>query len=153
MKKFGRISLIVMVVVIVITVILLISLMTNLSSVTTDPKMNTWIDYNLTWTYVLFFVAAGAAILFALYQMVTDFKSAKAVLGAVGFMLVVVVLAYLLSTSELPKFPGVQKFIDSGTLTPSVSKWVDTGLITTYFLLGIAVLSLILGPAMKLLKK
>ncbi len=153
MKKFGRLSLIVMVVIMAITVILLISLMTNLSSVTTDPQMNAWIDYNLTWAYVLFFVAAGAAVLFALYQMVTDLKSAKAVMGAVGFMLVVVVIAYLLSSSQMPKFPGVQKFIDNGTLTSTVSKWVDTGLITTYFLLGIAVLSLLLGSAVKLVRK
>lgn len=153
MKNFGRISLIVLVAIVAITVILLVSLMTNLSSVATDPKMNTWIDYNLTWGYILFFVAAGAALLFALYQMVTDFKSAKAVLGSVGFMLAVVVIAYLLASAELPKFPGVQKFIDNGTLTSNVSKWVDTGLITTYFLLGIAILSLLMGPVSKLWKR
>lgn len=149
----ARLSIIVLVVIVVVTVILLISLLSNLSSVPNDPKMGTWINYNLYWAYTLFVVTAAAAVLFALYQMATDWNSAKGALMGVGFVVIVVVIAYLLSSSELPKFPGVQKFIDNETLTPSVSKWVDTGLYTTYFLLGIAVLSLAMGPVQKLLKR
>lgn len=150
MKKLGRISLIVLVVLMAISVVMLVSLVANVSSVSTDPKMNAWIDYNLTWAYILLVVAACAALLFAAYQMVTDFKAAKGVFGSLGFMLLVVVIAYLLSSNELPQFLGAQKFIDEGILTPNVSKFVDTGLITAYFLLGIAVLSLLVGPISKL---
>ncbi len=143
MNKTNRISLIILGIIVAVTVILLVSLFTNLSDVDNDPKMGMWINSNLYWAYILFALAAGLAIIFALGQMVTDWKSAKGGLVGIGFILVVVLIAFLLSSGKIPQFPGVQKFIDDGTLTERVAKWVDTGLITTYLLLGIAILSLI----------
>lgn len=152
MKK-GRISLIVIGIIVIITVILIVSLMTNLSPVDNDPKMGAWINYNLIWAYILLAVAAGAAVLFALIQMVTNPSSAKKAALSGGFMLVVILVSYLLASNNMPNFPGVQKFIDNGTLTTQISKWVDTGLIATYLLLGIAILSLVYASVSKLFNR
>ncbi len=139
-----RLSIIVLVVIVVVTVILLIFPVDQSEQcIQMIPKWETWININLYWAYILFFVTAAAAVLFALYQMATDWNSPKGDFNGGWFLVIVVVIAYLLHPVNMPKFPGVQKFIDNETLTPSVSKWVDTGLYTTYFLLGIAVLSLV----------
>ena len=57
-------------------------------------------------------------------------------------MAVVVLVAYLIASPEIPQFIGVEKFINDGTLTESVAKLVDTGLYATYILLAIAILSI-----------
>lgn len=143
MNKFSRFSIIILGVIIAVTAVLLFLMLTNISNVPNDPTMGAWISTNLSWAYILFFLALGLSLIFLVYQLITDFKAAKGGLMAVGFLLLILLVSYLLASGEMPKFPGVQKFIDSGTLTPQVSKWVDTGLISVYFLLGIAVISLI----------
>jgi DMSO reductase anchor subunit len=153
MNKGNRLSYIILGVIIVVTAVLLVMLMSNISEVAKDPKMNTWISTSLTWAYILFFLAAGLALIFALLQLFADFKSAKGSLFGVGFMVIVVLVSYFLASGDMPKFPGVQKFIDDGTLTPNVSKWVDTGLITCYFLIGIAILSLIFSSLSRYVRK
>jgi hypothetical protein len=52
----------------------------------------------------------------------------------------------------MPTFFGAQKFIDDGTVTPSVMKWVDTGLILTYIVLGISFASIIYASVSRLIK-
>jgi len=153
MNKGNRLSFIILGIIIVVTAVLLVSMMSNISNVAKDPKMNAWISTNLTWAYILLFLAGGLALIFALLQLFTDFKSAKGSLLGVGFMVIVVLSAYFLSSGDMPKFPGVQKFIDNGTLTPKVSKWVDTGLITCYFLIGIAIISVLFSSLSRYVKK
>lgn len=153
MNKLGRLPFIVLLAIVAVTVILLISLMTNISPVDSDPKMNMWVDYNLYWTYALLILGVGIILVYGLFQLISDFKSAKGMLVGVGFIAAVILIAYLLSSGEIPQFPGVQKFVDNHTLTPSVSKWVDTGLITTYLLLGFAILSVAYASVSKLFSK
>ncbi len=153
MNKLGRLPIIVLLAIVAVTVILLVSLMTNISPVDSDPKMNMWVDYNLYWTYALLILGVGIILVYGLFQLISDFKSAKGMLIGVGFIAAVVLIAYLLSSGEIPQFPGVQKFVDNKTLTPSVSKWVDTGLITTYLLLGFAILSVAYASVSKLWSK
>jgi hypothetical protein len=61
----------------------------------------------------------------------------------------VALVAYLLSSPEMPSFIGVDKFIAEG-LNSKTIKLVDTGLFATYILFGIAILSIILGPVIRL---
>jgi hypothetical protein len=55
-----------------------------------------------------------------------------------------------LASPEIPRFIGVDKFIAEG-LTTSTIKLVDAGLIATYILFGIAVVSIVLGPIIRLI--
>lgn len=152
MTKIGKYVSIFMWVIIVITAILAISLVANLSDNELDPTMNSWVSTNLTWTYLLLIFSVVALVGFAIYQMATNFAEAKKGLMAMAFMGVVVLIAYMMASDAMPTFFGAQKFIDDGTVTPSVMKWVDTGLIATYLVLGISVVSIIYASLSRIFK-
>jgi hypothetical protein len=80
--------------------------------------------------YVLLGLAALAVIAFAVFQLVTNFKSARYGLIGLGVLIVIVLISYSLSTSEA--------YEDAG---PAVSQWVGGGIIATYILVAIAFLS------------
>lgn len=141
--KFTKIITIILWVILAISAVLVVSMIANISDAETDPAMNSWINNNIIWTYVLLAVSAGIAILSEVFHMVSDIRAAKKGLFALGAIVIVGILAYTLASDEIPQFIGVDKFIASGALTPSIAKMVDAGLIATYLLSGIAVLSLI----------
>jgi hypothetical protein len=141
--KFTKNITIILWVILAISAVLVVSLIANISDVETDPAMNSWINNNLLWTYLLLLIPAVIAILAEIYHMVSDINAAKKGLFALGAIVVVGILSYMLASDEIPQFIGVDKFIASGALTPSIAKMVDAGLIATYLLSGIAVLSLI----------
>ena len=58
----------------------------------------------------------------------------------------------MMASDAMPTFFGAQKFIDDGTVTPSVMKWVDTGLIATYIVFGISVVSILYASVSRLIK-
>lgn len=153
MNKEGKIVTILLWVIIIISAVLVVSLMANVGE---DYKTNAvlagWIYTNLTWAYILLAICAGIAIVFGLFQMVTDRKAAKGGLIALVFLGVVAGISYMLSSDEIPQFIGVQKFINDGTLTEKVSKLVDTGLYATYILLGLALLSIAYSSVSRLFK-
>jgi hypothetical protein len=126
--------------------------MANISENDQDPTMGSWINTNLVWAYILVAVGAGVAIISGLVHMVTDKKAARGGLIALGALAVVVVISYSLASDAIPQFPGVEKFINNGTLTANVSKLVDTSLYATYILLGLAVLSIALSSVTRLFK-
>jgi uncharacterized membrane protein YkvA (DUF1232 family) len=152
MSKTGKYVSIFMWVIIVITAILAISLVANLSDNELDPAMNSWVSTNLTWTYILMIFSVIVLVGFALYQMATDFQAAKKGLMSMAFMGIVVLISYMMASDAMPTFFGAQKFIDDGTVTPSVMKWVDTGLIATYIVLGISFASIIYASVSRLIK-
>jgi hypothetical protein len=55
-------------------------------------------------------------------------------------------------TDAIPQFIGVDKFIENGTLTPRIAKMVDAGLIATYLLFGIAILSIVWSSVSQIFK-
>lgn len=152
MNKTGKYVSIFMWVIIVITAILAISLVANLSDNDLDPAMNSWVSTNLTWTYILMIFSVIILVGFAVYQMATNFEAAKKGLVSLGFMGVVVLIAYVMASDAMPTFLGAQKFIDDGTIYPSKMKWIDTGLIGTYIVLGISVASIIYASVSRLFK-
>lgn len=141
--KFAKATTIMLWVLLGITVFLVISLLANLDDNKADAAMGAWINANLYWAYFLFGIAIAIAVIMEFISTATDKKASKSALIALLFMGAVVGFAYLFSDSAIPKFYGVQKFIDSGSLTPNVSKWIGTGLIATYILSGLAVLGII----------
>ena len=141
MDKTGKIVTIILWVLVIISAVLIVSLMANIGE-DADPTMGSWINTNLIWAYILLAVGAGIAIISGLFHMITDMKAAKGGLIALVFLGAVALVSYLISSDAIPQFVGVQRFINDGTLTSTVSKWVDTGLHATYILIGLAVLSI-----------
>lgn len=141
--KFAKVTTIVLWVLLGITVFLVISLLANIDENKSDAAMDTWINANLYWAYILFGAAIGIALVMELITTATDKKASKNALIAFVFMGAVVGLSYMFSDSSIPQFYGVEKFVENGDLTTNVSKWIGTGLIATYILSGLAVMGII----------
>lgn len=152
MTKTSRLLTIILWVILAVSAVLIVSLMANISDNNADPKMGSWINTNIAWTYVLMVVGAGIALLAGLYHMITDLSSAKKSFISLGAIAIVAVVSYSLASNEIPQFFGVEKFVAEGILTPNVAKLVDTGLIATYFLFGAAVLSIVWSSVSQIFK-
>ena len=153
MGKTGKIVTIILWALLIVSAVLIVSLMVNINEeIETDPAMNSWVNSNLVWAYILIAVGAGVAILAGLANMATDKKAAKGGIISLVFMGAVVLVSYLLASPEIPQFLGVEKFLNDGTLNESVAKWVDTGLYATYILLGLAIVSIAGMSVMRLFK-
>jgi len=140
-------------VIMVISAFLVISLIANISDDSTDPGMNSWLNTNLTWLYILLIITIGIVLLFSIVHTLGDKAAAKRGLVTLGCGIGILLISYLLSSNELPKFYGVQRFIDDGTLTISVSKRIDTLLIVTYILLGVSVGATMFWSVARMIKK
>lgn len=153
MNKTGKIVTIVLWALLIVSAILIVSLVANINEeVKTDPAMNSWVNTNLVWAYILIALGAGVAIIAGLFHTVTDKKAAKGGMISLAFLGAVAFVSYLLASSEIPQFIGVDKFINDGSLTESVAKLVDTGLYATYILLGLAILSIAVTPLVRLFR-
>ncbi len=152
MSKVGKYVSIFMWAIILITAILAISFIANISDNEADPAMNSWLSTNLVWAYILLAISIIILIGFAIYQMVTDFSAAKKGFMALGLIGAVILISYLLASNKMPTFLGAQKFIDDGTITPTIMKWIDTGLIATYIVLGTSIVSMIYASVSRFFK-
>ena len=152
MEKVGKIVTILLWVLLIVSAVLIVSMMANISENEADPTMGGWINSNLIWAYILMAIGAGIAILAGLFHMATDISAAKKGIISLVFLGVVALISYLLASDAIPQFPGVQKFINDGTLTTQVAKMVDAGLYATYILLGLAVLSIMFSSVTRLFK-
>lgn len=150
--KFAKITTIMLWVILGISLFLIISLLSNLDANTSDAGMSTWISANLSWSYVLLFIATIAAILLEFANTISDKKATKSALIALGFLGGVILISYIFADSEMPKFFGAQKFIDDGTVTPTVLKWIGTGLIASYILSAISVVAIIWSSISRIFK-
>ncbi|HOO84756.1 MAG TPA: hypothetical protein PLS94_09340 [Prolixibacteraceae bacterium] len=111
------------------------------------------ITLNLNWAIGLFAIATVVAIVFALFQMFGEKSKAIRALIVLAIFAVVLGVSYSVSSSEIPSFFGVEKFLADGTLTANISRWVDTGLYVTYILFAGAFLSIIGFTAANALKR
>lgn len=152
MTKISKILTIVLWVILAVSAVIIVSMMANISENSADPVMGGWINTNLVWAYILLFVGAGIALFSGVFQMVSDFATAKKGLIAIAAFVVVALAAYMLSTDAMPNFIGVERFIAEGTLTPQVSRLVDTGLYATYILFGLAIVSIVWSSISKAFK-
>ena len=152
MTKYSKILTIILWVILGISAVLIASLMANISDNSADPVMGGWINSNIVWAYILMVAGAAIALLAGVFQMASDFGSAKKGLLSLAGFAIVAVIAYLLASDAIPQFYGVEKFIASGTLNAQVAKMIDTGLIVTYLLLGIAILSIVWSSVSQIFK-
>jgi len=132
--KFAKITTIMLWVFLAISLFLCISLLSNLDANLSDTGMLTWIGANLYWSYVLLVIACIATLVLEFANTISDKEAAKSALIAVGFLGAVIIISYLFSDTEMPKFFGAELFVESGTVTPTILRWIGTGLIASYIL-------------------
>lgn len=152
MTKLSRLLTIILWVILAVSAVLIVSMMVNINENNTDPVMGGWINTNLVWAYILLAIGAGIALLSGILHMVSDIGAAKKGLISVGAIVLIAIAAYSLASDSIPQFIGVDKFIADGTLTPSIAKMVDAGLIATYLLFGIAIISTVWSSVSQIFK-
>jgi len=150
--KFAKITTIMLYVILGISVFLVISLLSSLDANMADESMSTWISTNLYWTYLLLGIAFVAAVVLEFINTISDKRATKSALIAIGFLGGVILISYLFSDSEIPKFFGADKFVADGTITPSVMRWTGTGLIATYILSAISIIAIVWSSVSRIFK-
>ncbi len=154
MEKSKKIASIILYVLMAISVVLFIVMFTSIDSETNPcERARNLMALNINWAIVMFVVAAVIAVGFAIIQTLSD--KSKAVSGLLVLLLmgVVVLVSYMLASSEIPQFFGVEKFIADGSLTPTISRWIGAGLNVTYILAGGAILSVLGFGAASMVKR
>jgi hypothetical protein len=98
----------------------------------------------ITLTMILMAVAGGVALLFGLYQLVTNIKkNISLLIGIVGFVILAVV-CYMLASDEV-----LRSYVD---ITPTVSKLSGAGLLLMYVLIIGATVAAIFSEVSRIFK-
>lgn len=97
-------------------------------------------DIALVWGYILLIIASLTAVIFPIvYAIVHPANMVRGLLVLVG-VAVLVLISYLLSSGETLEIIG---YTGTDNSNPGVLKLIDTGLIFNYFVLGLALLSIV----------
>jgi len=154
MEKASKLAKIILWALMIVSIALFIILTSSIESQTNPgARAESIISLSINWAILLVVIGGVAAVAFAVIQMLGDKKQAiTTLLIFVGFGLIILV-SYALSSSDIPRFFGVEKFVEDGTLTPSISRWIGTGLVTTYILFATAALSIVAFGAASLFKR
>ena len=154
MEKTRKIATIILWVLVAISVVLFAIMIASIDSETNPgAKAVQMITLNINWAIVLFVIAAIIALGFALFQMFSDKKKALWAVGIIALFAVIIGISYAVSSSEIPTFFGVEKFVKDGSLNETISHWIGTGLYVTYILFAGAFLSIIGFGAASIFKR
>ena len=126
--KLSKITSIILYVLLGVSAILGILFYTN--SISEEPLIDIM--------YVYVAIAAVFALGFPIYQLFTNPKGALNTLIGLGIMGVIVLIAYSMASDQVLNLVGY----DGPDNVPSTLKTVGTGLITTYILFFLALLSI-----------
>lgn len=103
----------------------------------------TIINIGIYVTYFLIAVAVILTVFFSIFHIVQNLGKAKGALLGILFLVVIFVIAYFLSTSEVyPKF----------NIGPTASKWIGAGILSTFILIGLALVTVVYAEVAKLFK-
>ncbi len=106
-------------------------------------------DISLGWAYILVGITLLLALAFPLVYMFSNTQNMIRTLGILAAAAIVIGFAYLLS-SDVPLYiPG---FDGTDNSDPGVLRFVDTGIFTTYFLIGLALISILFSEVAKYFK-
>jgi len=95
----------------------------------------------------IFFITVAVTIIFSLMNLSSDTGKLKKAMVFIGFLIIVVGIAYALSS-------GIETPMKDGKiLSASGSRWVGTGIRVFYILASVAVLSMIAFGARNIIKK
>ncbi len=134
---------IIRIVLLILAVLGIVFLFTILSGNTSETTLSSY----MTVAYVMLGLAILFSLLFSFTELFKNPKALKKTIVSVGAFFAVVLVAYLLSSGE--------EVVKSGVTVASerASKWVSTGLITFYFLVIIAISSMLYSGLKKSLNK
>ena len=118
-----------------------------------NAKLDSSLNTSFYWSYILFLIAIAGIIIFSVYQAITVKGDSKKTIIAVVGLLAVVIVAYMMSSTEIPQFYGTKALVADGTLTPKTAQFTDTGLYTSYILAFMTVGALIYTSVSKLWSK
>jgi hypothetical protein len=108
------------------------------------------LDGYLTWAYILLGIAVIAAVGLPLIYMLKNPHMLKKAVTFVGLLALIIVIAYLLASSD--PLPASALAKTDVRPTPEELKFTDTGLITMYILLGASVLSILAGGILNMIR-
>ncbi len=108
-----------------------------------NAKLDGSLDTNFYWAYFLLIIGALGILGFSLYQAFTIKGDSKKMIISFVALAVIILIAYLMSSDEIPQFFGTQALIADGTLTPNTARLTDVGLYATYILAFISVATLV----------
>jgi hypothetical protein len=103
----------------------------------------TVIDTAIVVTYILIGIAAVSAVIFPIFNLVSNFKRAKGALIGVVVLAVVLIVGYSLSTNEI--YQGFN-------VTPAQSQWIGGAIKATMILIGMAVVAAVYTEISKLIR-
>ena len=106
-------------------------------------------DIAIVWGYILLIIAAVTAVVFPIvYAIVHPTNIIRSLLILVGVAALIGV-SYLLSSGETLEIVG---YTGTDNSNPGILKLIDTGLIFNYFILGLALLSIVYAEIAKYFK-
>jgi hypothetical protein len=106
-------------------------------------------DIAIIWGYFLLLIAAITAVVFPIaYAIVHPANLVRSLLLLVG-VAVLIGVSYLLSSGETLEIIG---YTGTDNSNPGILKLIDTGLIFNYFILGLALLSIVYAEIAKYFK-
>lgn len=106
-------------------------------------------DIALAWAYFLVGITLLIAFIFPLIHMFSSTKNLVQTLGILVVAAIIIGIAYMFSSATPLYIPGYEGTDNSN---PGVLKFVDTAWFTTYFLIGLALLSILYTEVAKYLK-
>ena len=134
---------------VLIALSLFYALMLFINTTVEDTK---WVSNALAFMYVILILAAGAVVLFSLInfflRLTAQPKKALLSLIPIVILAIIVFLTYSNSSSEILDMPNYE----GEDNTPTNVQWGGAGLLTTYILLGLAVLSILYAEVARLFK-
>ena len=104
-------------------------------------------DLLIYWGYFLVILTAVITILFPIAFMIMNPRNSIKIFIGIGAMVVIAIIAYSLATVGLSDIQLEKLGVSAGT-----AKYVGTGLIFTYILATLAVLSIVYASISKLFK-
>ena len=108
-----------------------------------DQGTTTIFDTGLYLTIVLLVLCAIAAVLFGIWQMITNPKSA--IKGIIGLVALIVVFGALYSMSEAETTGAVGSAVEKFNVSDSQSKIISAGIKSTLLLGGLAALAFVVS--------
>ena len=108
-----------------------------------EMKSPSRVNILLIWTYVLFAVAILLTLVFSLVNAASNPKSLRKMALNIGFLVVVLGVAFLLSSSAQT---SVTAALPDGPPSAMAMKLTDMALKSAYFLFSITVLAAIFSP-------
>jgi len=102
----------------------------------------------LSYAFILFFITIGLTLIFAIINVIINPKGIKKGILSIVLAAVIIIVAYLMADDTVLRMPHYT----GGGNVPKTLKIVDTGLITAFFLLVFAFLSILWSSVSRIFK-